>query len=43
MVSWRQAKRRIGENGHPGASGIVTPLRKRIADVRWDASASCWD
>lgn len=32
--SWRQANLRIGENGQPGASGTLVPLRKRIVVVR---------
>jgi hypothetical protein len=32
--SWRQPNLRIGENGQPGASGILVSLRKRIVVVR---------
>ena len=32
--SWRQANLRVGENGQPGASGILVSLRKRIVVVR---------
>jgi hypothetical protein len=42
IASWTQAKRRKGENGQPGASGIEIPLRKKMADVRCEERASRW-
>jgi hypothetical protein len=43
--SWRQPNLRIGENGQPGASGILVSLRKRIVEdgvILWDFRVRSW-
>jgi hypothetical protein len=45
MDECTQAKRRMGEKGHPGAEGMDRVLRKWIAEVRCEQSVICsaWD